>query len=78
MGSREPCAEQGLTKLGVKIVTKPSECTHLLVRSVVRTEKFLCAMAVAPHVLGEKWAIMSSANKKLLRKFLFSRVRLRG
>lgn len=64
-------ASQGLTKLGVKIVTKPSECTHLLVRSVVRTEKFLCAMAVAPHVLSEKWAIMSAANKKLLRELLF-------
>ncbi|TBU24360.1 hypothetical protein BD311DRAFT_702198 [Dichomitus squalens] len=57
---------RGLTKLGVKIVTKPTECTHLLVKSVVRTEKFLCAMAVAPYVLSEKWAVMSAANKKLL------------
>ncbi|RPD54429.1 hypothetical protein L226DRAFT_493972 [Lentinus tigrinus ALCF2SS1-7] len=55
-----------LTKMGVKLVTKPSECTHLLVKSVVRTEKFLCAMAVAPHVLGEKWARMSAFNRKLL------------
>ncbi|KAI0699877.1 hypothetical protein C8T65DRAFT_580765 [Cerioporus squamosus] len=55
-----------LNKMGVKIVTKPSECTHLLVKSVVRTEKFLCAMAVAPYVLGEKWARMSAFNRKLL------------
>ena len=54
--------------MGAKIVTKPIECTHLLVRSVVRTEKFLCAMAVAPYILSEKWAVMSAANKKLLRK----------
>ncbi|TFK90623.1 hypothetical protein K466DRAFT_543199 [Polyporus arcularius HHB13444] len=55
-----------LNKMGVKMVTKPSECTHLLVKSVVRTEKFLCAMAVAPYVLGEKWARMSAFNRKLL------------
>ncbi len=54
--------------MGVKMVTKPSECTHLLVKSVVRTEKFLCAMAVAPYVLGEKWARMSAFNRKLLRE----------
>ena len=57
-----------LNKLGVKFVTRPTECTHLLVRSVVRTEKFLCAMAVAPFVLSEKWATMSAANRKLFRE----------
>ncbi|KAH9892440.1 hypothetical protein C8Q73DRAFT_698027 [Cubamyces lactineus] len=55
-----------LTKLGVKFVTKPTECTHLLVRSIVRTEKFLCAVAVAPYVLGEHWAIRSATVRKLL------------
>lgn len=58
---------KALGKLGVKFVTKPSECTHLLVKSVVRTEKFLCAMANAPYVLSEKWAVMSAATRKLLR-----------
>ncbi|KAI9067528.1 hypothetical protein FKP32DRAFT_1588518 [Trametes sanguinea] len=57
---------KALTKLGVKFVTKPTECTHLLVRSVVRTEKFLCAMAVAPYVLSEKWAIASATVRKLM------------
>lgn len=56
-------------RMNVKIVTKPTECTHLLVRSVVRTEKFLCAMAVAPYVLSSKWAEMSAFNRKLLRKY---------
>ncbi|KAI0328357.1 hypothetical protein GY45DRAFT_1326498 [Cubamyces sp. BRFM 1775] len=55
-----------LTKLGVKFVTKPTECTHLLVRSIVRTEKFLCAIAMAPYVLGEHWAIRSATVRKLL------------
>ncbi|KAI0779277.1 hypothetical protein C8Q74DRAFT_1258208 [Fomes fomentarius] len=57
---------KGLGRMNVKIVTKPTECTHLLVRSVVRTEKFLCAMAVAPYVLSSKWAEMSAFNRKLL------------
>ncbi|KAI0630063.1 hypothetical protein C8Q77DRAFT_1063909 [Trametes polyzona] len=57
---------RALKDLGVKIVTKPSECTHLIVKSVVRTEKFLCAMAVAPYVISEKWAVASAATKKLL------------
>lgn len=50
---------QQLTKMGVKMVTKPSECTHLVVKSVVKTEKILCAMVHAPYVLGEKWARIS-------------------
>ncbi|CDO76219.1 hypothetical protein BN946_scf184894.g8 [Trametes cinnabarina] len=55
-----------VVRLGVKFVTKPTECTHLLVRSVVRTEKFLCAMAVAPYVLGESWAKASAGVRRLL------------
>ncbi|KAJ2978208.1 hypothetical protein NUW54_g11319 [Trametes sanguinea] len=62
---------KALTKLGVKFVTKPTECTHLLVRSVVRTEKFLCAMAVAPYVLSEKWAISSATVRKLMPEHQF-------
>ncbi|KAI0744292.1 hypothetical protein C8Q80DRAFT_889499 [Daedaleopsis nitida] len=62
---------KALGHLGVKIVTKPADCTHLLVRSVVRTEKFLCAMAVAPHILSVKWAEMSAANRKLLPETLY-------
>ena len=59
---------RGLTKLGVKMVMRPSECTHLLAASVVRTEKFLCALAKAPFILSEKWATQSVAAKKLLGK----------
>ncbi|KAI0665873.1 hypothetical protein C8Q78DRAFT_480053 [Trametes maxima] len=61
---------RALTRLGVKIVDKPQNCTHLLVKNVVRTEKFLCAMAVAPYVLNERWAKMSAAARRLLRMFL--------
>jgi len=48
---------------------RPAECTHLLVPQLVRTEKFLCAMAVAPFILKEEWALESAAAKYLLRTF---------
>lgn len=56
-----------LTRLGIKITTKPSECTHLIAPHLVRTEKFLCALAVAPYILSENWALESAAAKKILR-----------
>ncbi|KZT63813.1 hypothetical protein DAEQUDRAFT_770249 [Daedalea quercina L-15889] len=55
-----------LKKLGVQTTTKPAECTHLVARNLVRTEKFLCAMAHAPHVLNEKWLLASYSAKALL------------
>ncbi|KAI0278529.1 hypothetical protein BC826DRAFT_649275 [Russula brevipes] len=58
--------EKTLVKLGAKIGVKPSECTHLVVKTLARTEKFLCAMAVAPYVVTEKWVRDSIAAKKLL------------
>ena len=61
---------QTLIKLGVKMTSRPSECTHLLAPQLVRTEKFLCALVVAPFILTEKWATRSAAVKKLLRAFL--------
>lgn len=61
-------SRKALAKLGVVFVKKPSECTHLLVKSAVRTEKFLCALATAPYVLSGEWATASAAAKKLLRE----------
>ncbi|KAG5651886.1 hypothetical protein H0H81_007043 [Sphagnurus paluster] len=57
---------RALTKLGVKITTRPAECTHLLAPHLVRTEKFICALAHAAFILTEKWATESAAAKKLL------------
>ena len=53
------------------MTSRPSECTHLLAPHLVRTEKFLCALVVAPFILTEKWATQSATVKKLLRAFLF-------
>lgn len=60
---------KSLTKLGVRMTTRPTECTHLLAPHLVRTEKFLCALACAPYILNSKWATSSAAAKKLLRLY---------
>ncbi|KDQ26961.1 hypothetical protein PLEOSDRAFT_168763 [Pleurotus ostreatus PC15] len=55
-----------LVKLGVKMVEKASECTHLLAPHLVRTEKFLCAIAVNAFILKSEWATASAAANELL------------
>ncbi|KAF8987641.1 hypothetical protein BDQ17DRAFT_1435488 [Cyathus striatus] len=57
---------KALTKLGVKTTEKPGECTHLLANHLVRTEKFICAVAMGAHIITEKWAVDSAKTKKLL------------
>ncbi|GLB37897.1 putative regulator of Ty1 transposition protein 107 BRCT domain containing protein [Lyophyllum shimeji] len=57
---------KALTKLGVKLTTRSAECTHLLAPHLVRTEKFLCALANSSFILTEKWATDSAAARKLL------------
>lgn len=61
-------AYQALTKMGVKFTTKPLECTHLVARAIVRTEKFLVAMAVAPHIVTDKWVEVCVSKKKIMRR----------
>jgi hypothetical protein len=62
-----PYPAQALVKLGATVGVRPDECTHLVVKTLVRTEKFLCAMAVAPAIVTERWVRDSIAAKKLLR-----------
>jgi hypothetical protein len=58
---------QALVKLGARVGVRPDKCTHLVVNTLARTEKLLCAMAVAPAVITELWVRDSIAAKKLLR-----------
>jgi hypothetical protein len=51
------------------MTTRPTQCTHLLAPHLVRTEKFLCALAAAPYILEASWATNSAAAKRLLRRF---------
>jgi Regulator of Ty1 transposition protein 107 BRCT domain len=61
---------QALVKLGARVGVRPDECTHLVVKTLARTEKLLCAMAVAPAVITERWVRDSIAAKKLIRAWL--------
>lgn len=46
---------QKLLKLGVKVVTEGGYCTHLAAPSILRTEKFLCALPYGPTVVSLDW-----------------------
>lgn len=61
-----------MTKIGVKFTAKPAECTHLVARQLVRTEKFLCALAVAPFIVTERWAIDSAAANQIQRELYWA------
>ena len=61
---------QALIKLGASVGVRPDKCTHLVVKTLARTEKLLCAMAAAPFVVTERWVRDSIAAKKLLRTWL--------
>ncbi|KAK7677912.1 hypothetical protein QCA50_019102 [Cerrena zonata] len=58
--------KRSMTRLGVSFTTNPSECTHLVAKNLVRTEKFLCAMTNAPIVVTDKWIEMCASTHQLL------------
>ncbi|PSS00871.1 hypothetical protein PHLCEN_2v4098 [Hermanssonia centrifuga] len=57
---------KAFTKMGAKFTQKPSECTHLVARSLVRTEKFLCAMATAPYVVTDAWVETCVSKNRIM------------
>ncbi|KAJ6497507.1 hypothetical protein C8R45DRAFT_129169 [Mycena sanguinolenta] len=59
---------KALSKLGAKMTNRPTECTHLIAPGLVRTEKFLCALTVAPYILTKEWAVDSAAKEELMRE----------
>ncbi|KAJ7647790.1 hypothetical protein FB45DRAFT_1020000 [Roridomyces roridus] len=55
-----------LSKLGARVTNNTPECTHLLVPELVRTEKFLSAVAKVPFILDMQWAVKSAEANQLL------------
>ncbi|KAK7057689.1 hypothetical protein R3P38DRAFT_2599145 [Favolaschia claudopus] len=55
-----------LATLGAKVTSRATECTHLIVSHLARTEKFLCALTAAPYILTVDWANQSAAAERLL------------
>ncbi|EIW75709.1 hypothetical protein CONPUDRAFT_112253 [Coniophora puteana RWD-64-598 SS2] len=64
--------QKRLSKLGVRTTQTAAQCTHLVVKNVVRTEKFLSAMAVAPFIVTEEWAKDSAKAGTLLPEDKYS------
>lgn len=56
--------------MGVTVTTKATDCTHLLAAGIVRTEKFLCAIANGAHILKKEWATESAKAGKILREWV--------
>lgn len=55
-----------LRELGIMITQDPAKCTHLAAPHIVRTQKFICALAYAPVVLSTHFVEQCLAeNKKL-------------
>ena len=57
-------------KLGMRRAEEVARCTHLILEDrVVRTEKFLCAMAYGVPVVTRQWIIDCIAQGKVLRGY---------
>ncbi|KAH7344950.1 BRCT domain-containing protein [Rhizoctonia solani] len=55
-----------MERLGAKFTEDdPSQCTHLVVNAISRTEKFLCAFPVCSHVVTMRWLQDSIKEGKL-------------
>ncbi|KAL8283801.1 hypothetical protein RQP46_005233 [Phenoliferia psychrophenolica] len=55
-----------LARLGAKFTEEPKEATHLVIKGITRTEKFLCTLAFAPFIVTRKWIDDSVAGNMLL------------
>lgn len=49
------------------ITQEPAKCTHLAAPHIVRTQKFICALAYAPVVLSTDFVLQCLAENKKLR-----------
>lgn len=58
--------KQKLQRLGIRLANEGGFCTHLAAAQIVRTEKFLCALAYAPVVVSLKWVEDCIAKDSLL------------
>ncbi|KAF1989386.1 hypothetical protein K402DRAFT_350247, partial [Aulographum hederae CBS 113979] len=65
----KPTSEQGdkntLRNLGVLITENPTEATILCAPGIVRTRKFVCALASAPRAVSTEWLDYAISHKEL-------------
>ncbi len=58
--------QKRLRDLGVLLVQDPATCTHLAAPHIVRTQKFICALARAPMIISTDFVDQSLTSSELL------------
>lgn len=58
--------QKRLRDLGILLVQDPGTCTHLAAPHIVRTQKFICALARAPIILSTSFVDQCLAKNELL------------
>ncbi|KAH8808419.1 BRCT domain-containing protein [Xylogone sp. PMI_703] len=63
--NKEDTDKKKLRDLGILITTDPHNCTHVAAPGIVRTQKFLCALATSPIVLSSDFVDKCITEGKL-------------
>ncbi|KAG4433917.1 hypothetical protein IFR05_010614 [Cadophora sp. M221] len=53
--TKEDADKKKMRELGILVVTDPLKCTHLAAPHIVRTQKFLCALATGPTIVNSNY-----------------------
>lgn len=64
--SKSDISQAQLRELGIVVTQDPARCTHLAAPHIVRTQKFICALAYAPTILSTEFIDQCLAKNKLL------------
>jgi len=64
--NRTDSVQKRLRDLGILLVQDPVTCTHLAAPHIVRTQKFICALARAPTILSTSFVDQCLAKNDLL------------
>jgi hypothetical protein len=70
--------EQIVQRLGGRLVTNPSECTHLVTERIARTQKFMCAFNAVAHILTPNWVLESGKQNKFMPEASHGLLDLKG
>ncbi|KAL8839483.1 MAG: hypothetical protein Q9170_001706 [Blastenia crenularia] len=65
-GKKEAEDKSRLRDMGVLVTQDPTHCTHLAAPSILRTKKFVCALAHAPIVISSDYVVDCLAKDKRL------------
>ncbi|KAG4410729.1 hypothetical protein IFR04_016138 [Cadophora malorum] len=63
--AKEEHDKKKMRELGILVVTDPLKCTHLAAPHIVRTQKFLCALATGPTIVNSNYIDQCTKTHKL-------------